>query len=404
MWVYLLLAVAFVFSAWVFYRLTQGTGEGETLLPRIGRVGWLLLLALLVLVWLPFGVTLPLLIPVALIFSYTWAPSLMGWLFRPIWAVFDGGHEEVEPKPFYHRAIAQRNKGHYDLAVHEVMQQIAEFPGDFEGMMLVAELQSEELADVVGAIQTLNQIIDTPGRSDREQILALNRIADLHVRREDRASARNTFLRIINGWPRSDAAHFAETRIAHLPTDEVLAALRKTPTVAMREFPQNIGLLAPPGSMDAPYANANERATELLNRLTKRPDDWEAREALAILYGNHFRRADLANDQFERLVNLPKQSEKAVARWMNQWADLHLGTFDDLAAARAVLEQLRQRFPGSIWADSAQHRLARIGTGTGGVPPPKTLKLGNYEQNIGLKQSSPFKQKSGDKIAADPGS
>ncbi len=403
MWVYLLLAAAFAFSAWVFYRLTQGGRDGDVLLPRTGLIGWLLLLAILVLVWLPFGVTLPLLIPVALIFSYTWAPSLMGWLFKPLWAVFDGGQEEVEPKPFYHRVAAHRNKGQYDLAVHEVMQQLAEFPGDFEGMMLLAELQSEQLMDVNGAIQTLEQIIATPGRSDREQILALNRIADLHVRREDRAAARNTLLRVVNGWPRSDPAHFAETRMAHLPTDEVMAALRETRVVPMREFPQNIGLQSPPGSVSAPYANANERATELLNRLKKRPDDWEAREALAILYGNHFRRADLANEQFEQLVNLSRQPEKAVARWMNQWADLHLGTFDDLPAARGILERIRDRFPGTVWADSAQLRLARMGPGTGGAPLPKTLKIGNYEQNIGLTQSNPFEQRQAGKGGKDAG-
>lgn len=402
MWVYLLLAVAFAFSGWVFYRLTQGGEEGEALLPRNGLIGWLLLMAILVLVWLPFGITLLLLIPVALIFSYTWAPSLLGWLFQPLWAVFDGGHDRVEPKPFYHRAASHRNKGQYDLAVYDVMLQLTEFPGDFEGMTLLAELQSEQLSDVNGAILTLEQTISTPGRSDREQILALNRIADLHVRREDRVSARNTLMRVINGWPKTDAAHFAETRMAHLPTDEVFAALRETPIVAMREFPQNIGLLAPPGSMDAPYANANERATELLNRLKKRSDDWEAREALAILYGRHFRRADLANEQFEQLVNLPRQSEKVVAGWMNLWADIHLGTFDDLSAARAVLVRLRDRFPGTIWADSAHLRLARIGTETGGAPLPKTLKIGHYEQNIGLKQSSPFEQRRGDKDPANP--
>jgi hypothetical protein len=47
-----------------------------------------------------------------------------------------------------------------------------------------------------------------------------------------------------------------------------------------------------------------------------------------------------------------------------------------------------ERFPHSAPAANAQSRIARLGLETKAREVPKKLKLGVYEQNLGLRQSA----------------
>jgi ABC-type siderophore export system fused ATPase/permease subunit len=63
----------------------------------------------------------------------------------------------------------------------------------------------------------------------------------------------------------------------------------------------------------------------------------------------------------------------------------------DVATVRATLEQIVDQFPSLPVADIAQRRLAHLNSEFKGRQKTAEVKLGNYEQNIGLKYGSPRK-------------
>jgi hypothetical protein len=58
---------------------------------------------------------------------------------------------------------------------------------------------------------------------------------------------------------------------------------------------------------------------------------------------------------------------------------------------RTTLEKIVERFPDLPVADLAQRRLARLENEFNGLKPSASVKLGTYEQNIGLKYGGPRK-------------
>jgi hypothetical protein len=103
------------------------------------------------------------------------------------------------------------------------------------------------------------------------------------------------------------------------------------------------------------------------------------------LYARHFKRFDLAKDQLEVLITGPNQSDRSVVHWLNLLADLQLDAPDGINQARATLQRIVDRFPKTPAADMAASRASRLGLETEAREGIKTLKLGEYEQNIGLK-------------------
>ena len=98
---------------------------------------------------------------------------------RKLGSLFDGGDVEVDPKPFYSIFHAQRKKGNYQAALAAVRQQLEKFPTDFEGQMLLAELQAENLNDLPGAEVTIQRLTAQPGLAPANIASALNALAGL---------------------------------------------------------------------------------------------------------------------------------------------------------------------------------------------------------------------------------
>jgi hypothetical protein len=88
----------------------------------------------------------------------------------------------------------------------------------------------------------------------------------------------------------------------------------------------------------------------------------------------------------ERLINQPGASPRQVAHWLGDLAEVQMKSPDGLHMARLSLERIGQKFPGSQWAEQAQMRIHMLGLDQRAKSTPKTLKLGSYEQNIGLKR------------------
>jgi len=119
----------------------------------------------------PFGTFL--IVFMAIVLSFMWTPHISELLFSPLTNLFDGGHEPPEPKPYYSAVMAKRNRGHPLEALVAVREQLAKFPTDFEGVLLLANIQAEDLNDLPGAEITLNNFCNSgmvlAGASRRSQ-------------------------------------------------------------------------------------------------------------------------------------------------------------------------------------------------------------------------------------------
>src|SRR4051812_46539832 len=83
----------------------------------------------------------------AIIMSIMWTPHIAAVMSSPITNWYDGGDQEPELKPLYSMAQAYRNRGQYDRSIAEIHRQLARFPEDYQGYMMLAEVQAENIGD-----------------------------------------------------------------------------------------------------------------------------------------------------------------------------------------------------------------------------------------------------------------
>jgi tetratricopeptide (TPR) repeat protein len=328
---------------------------------------------------------------VGIVLGIVWAPNISELLFKPLTSMIDGGNEPPEPKPYYSIARAKRMRREFPEAVIEIHKQLAQFPNDFEGVMLLAGIQAEDLKDLPAAEMTLNHFCDRPDAPPKQVAAAMNQLADWHIRlAQDVGSARDAFEKIIARFPDTELALQAAQRIAHLGGTEkqLLASLDRQP-VAVPEGIKSVGLLESSEHLRPAEVDPAQLAAVYVKHLERHPLDTEAREKLAIIYAEHYQRLDLATFELEQLIEQPEQSAKHVAHWLNLLADLQIRLGADYETARRTLEKIIKRFPDLSVTEMARTRLGRLKFELKGQKETPSVKLGVYEQNIGLKRGSP---------------
>jgi len=330
----------------------------------------------------------------AVILSVMWTPHVSAWLVSPLTSIFDGGNEPPERKPFYSIAMTRRNRGKPHEAVMEIRRQLEQFPNDFEGIMLLARVQAEDLADLAGAENTLNHFCDWPAAPERQIAAAYTQLADWHLKISvDAESARMALQKIIERFPDTELALMAEQRIAHLSgAEKMLLAQRENRNIELPEGAQNIGLLDSSAFLKPQEIEPGKLAAAHVKHLEEHPHDTEVREKLALIYARDFKRLDLATMELAQLIDEPKHKPKQIAQWLNLLANLQVELGADMATVKATLEKIVERFPGLPVADLAQRRLDRLGNEFKGLGQSSNVKLGEYEQNIGLKYGGPPKR------------
>ena len=322
-----------------------------------------------------------------IVLGITWGANIADFFGKPLTSLFDGGEQEVVPAPFYSIAEARRKQGKYLEAVVEIRKQLARFPDDFNGMLMLAEIQAENLNDLPGAQMTIERLLmSAPNQSPINLTLALNRLADWQLKHgQDPDSAREALERIIQMFPETEQAYHAGQRIAHLTPSEMLAEKNEPHRIKLGQYQENIGLLREPVTVRPPKEDPATVAASLVRHLEQHPQDGEARERLALIYAEHYQRLDLAADQVEELLAQPNLPAKQAVHWLNMLADLRVRHGSDLAAAREVLQRIIDLFPRSAAAESAKNRMAHLRLELRGKKESPVVKLGSYEQNIGLK-------------------
>jgi len=322
-----------------------------------------------------------------LAYAAIWGPSFCAFVARQFTNLYDGGDTELEPRPFYSVAEAKRKQGKYSEAIAEIRTQLEKFPEDFRGWMMVAEIQAENMNDLSGAQETIDQILSQEGHSPKNTAFALSRLADWRLRfGQDREAARSALERIVQLLPDTEQAQFALQRLAHLMPQEMLAEKQEPHRVQLHHHGENLGLREDfKGLGPKPEENPSTVAAAWVKHLEQHPQDFEARENLALIYADHFRRLDLASDQLEQLIAVPHQPPKQVTHWLNLLADIQIRLSGETSQARKTLERIVDRFPKTAAAGNAQNRIAYLNLELKGRRTDQPLKLGTYEQNIGLK-------------------
>jgi tetratricopeptide (TPR) repeat protein len=336
----------------------------------------------------PFGPFL--IVAMGIVLSIMWTPHISDLIIRPLTSLYDGGSEPPEPRPYYSIAQARRQRREFLQAVVAIREQLAKFPNDFEGVMLLAAIQAEDLQDLPSAEITLNHFCDQPNPPPKQFAAAMYQLADWHIRlAQDFDTARAALEKINARFPDTELSLQAAQRIAHLGGTEkvVLASLDRQP-LPVPEGVKSMGLLASTEHLRPAEADSTKLAAAYVKHLEAHPLDTEAREKLAVIYAEHYQRLDLATGELNQLIETPNQPAKRVAHWLNLLADLQIQHGADYDTVRATLERIIERFPEYAVGELARARLSRLKLELKGRKETPGVKLGVYEQNIGLKRGS----------------
>jgi hypothetical protein len=105
-----------------------------------------------------------------------------------------------------------------------------------------------------------------------------------------------------------------------------------------------------------------------------------------MLYVEHYGRLDLAADQLEQIIAQAGQPMKNIAHCLNLLADIHVKFAADYEAAKAAPERIVELYPRFAVAENARQRIAHLRLELKAHDKKEAVRLGEYEQNIGLKK------------------
>jgi hypothetical protein len=174
--------------------------------------------------------------------------------------------------------------------------------------------------------------------------------------------------------------------------EKYLIAQHDRQNLAVPEGVNNIGLLDSTEFLKPQEIEPGKLTAAYVKHLETHPHDAEVREKLAMLYGKEFQRLDLATMELAQLINEPRHAPKQVAHWLNLLANFQVELGADVATVRETLEKIVERFPDLPAAEIVRRRLARLNYEFKGKEGTANVKLGVYEQNIGLKYGAPGKR------------
>jgi tetratricopeptide (TPR) repeat protein len=263
-------------------------------------------------------------------------------------------------QPVYSRAVGHTKMGRYAEAEAAVLAELESCPDDYEGWMLLAELYAEHFGDLSLAEQTVVELCDQPGLSGIQISLALQRLADWHLKLgEDPVGAHRAMQGIVDRLPGSHFAGTAVRRQAQLPIsrddlrDRRHARSIPLPALADPLDRREEGESDEEGEVEAVVARANL----LTARLEHDPNDPEPREELARLLADRLGRVEQAIEQVRLLLAMENTPEDRVPEWLALLAAWHLKQGQPRDRARGYLETLVRDYPGTPQAMVARRRL-----------------------------------------------
>ena len=344
-----------------------------------------------------FALILVLLVAVliAVLLGLAWTPTIVNTLVSPLTTALSGDDTVAYEGPAYGQALAKRKRGQYEDAVEAVEAQLAQYPGDFDGLMLKASIQAENLDDLPAAVATIQETLEDPDKVRFNLPVALNKMADWQLRiAGDASAAKRTLEKIREALPGSQAAQLASQRLASLDASEESEAAAEDFNESYRHLVEEsaakddfTGPLEIPRPVEVdPLQTDEAKLQTCLRRVALHPDSINNREELAALYLGHMKQPALAIQQYEHLLTLPGTTIHQKTAWLNKVADIQIKSGETYESIRATLLLIVSLNPKAATAALAEQRIAYLRVEMRGVnKKTKKLQLGSYDEDMGLK-------------------
>ena len=344
-----------------------------------------------------FALILVLLVAVliAVLLGLAWTPTIANTLVSPLTTALSGDDTVAYEGPAYGQALAKRKRGQYEDAVKAVEAQLEQYPGDFDGLMLKASIQAENLDDLPAAVATIQETLEDPGKVRFNLPVALNKMADWQLTiAGDASAAKRTLEKIREALPGSQAAQLVSQRLASLDASEESEAAAEDFNESYRHLVEEsaakddfTGPLEIPRPVEVDPLQADEAKLQTcLRRVALHPDSINNREELAALYLGHMKQPALAIQQYEHLLTLPGTTIHQKAAWLNKVADIQIKSGETYESIRATLQLIVSLNPKAAPATLAEQRIAYLRVEMRGVnKKSKKLQLGSYDEDVGLK-------------------
>ena len=336
-----------------------------------------------------------LLLPGSILLGLWWTPAISDWVASPITNALTGDSRESYNKPEYGIANARRKRGQYVEAIEAVDEQLVKHPGNFDGLMLKATIQAENLGDLPAATATIQETLSDPEQLNYRLPVALNKMAEWQLAiAGDPDAARRTLQQIQTALPNSRAAQLAAQRLASLDSSEE----SESDVVDFNESYQNLveesaekddftSPLELPKAIELNRQQVGEEALQTcLRRVEMHPDSISNREELAALFLDHTKQPAMALRQYEHLLALSGTTIHQKTAWLNKLADIQVKSGESYETIRATLERVVALDPRAAPAARAQQRISYLHIELRSVNrKTKRLQLGSYDEDLGLK-------------------
>lgn len=334
-------------------------------------------------------IVIPLVAVVGLVMAIIWRRSIAELIASPFASLYDGGKEAPDPKPMYSIALAKRKRGDYHGARDAVREQLRKFPTDFEGQMLLAEIEAQDLKDLQAAAIVVQRFVGQPNHAPTNIAFALNTLADWHLKYvQDRDAARTCFEQLAALLAGTEWELRARQRIARLGSLDTLLGSEGRGNLPLPHIEGDPGLDGGASIKRVAEVDGAELAARYVRHLQQHPHDTEVRERLAEVYAQHYHRLDLATGQLEQMIQYPNQPMKQVVKWLNLLADFQVRYGGTYEAARAALERIIELYPDAGVATVTDNRIQLLKLEFKGKEKSQTVTPGSYEDDLGLKRGS----------------
>jgi hypothetical protein len=285
--------------------------------------------------------------------------ALAAWLMPACWATCFLPRHTPAPAN-YSAAIARTKFGRYEDAEQAVIRELEHHSEDYDGWLMLAELYATKFNDLPESDRTVRQLCTQPGLNAIQVSLALNRLADWHLKLgQDPVAARAALSEIPRLIPDTHEARMAVQRINQLPRsrEELIEHLTPRrvvlPALADVQGPSDAGPALSP-------VEARKRADRCVERLRDDPNLVEAREEFARLLAGPLAKPRAAIEQVELLLGMPDAPELRRAEWLALLAAWQERELQDPAATKQALRRIVNEAPQTPQAFAAQRKLSLI--------------------------------------------
>jgi hypothetical protein len=290
--------------------------------------------------------------------------------------------EAPPPVPMYGAAQGKINFGKYEDAEVEVIHQLEKKDNDFNGWMLLAELYATKYRRLDDAAQVIVDLCRDPAITEVEASVACNKLADWQLEIGGNPSAARAALDLlIQRAPHSHVARMAEMRLKQMPrTREDLLDRRKPKSIRLPALRENAEIFS------GEYATINkheasQEANRLSDRLRDNPNDFGARERLAILLAEHLGQVNVGIEQLRLMINMPEMMGERAAKFLAQIATWERHLNKNEQKFQTLLNEIIRVYPNTTQAYSARRQLQLIAdadlqkTVETSKPPPAPIRL-----------------------------